>query len=547
MSGGIDGGGLSIPRGGPMPRRGERYPGIHAIEVYVPRHCVQADALEVEHDCKGKYTDGLQMRQWGACDEDEDVVSMARTAVRRLVEKQGLAWEDIGMLNVGTESLLDRSKSIKSHLMDLFPPGVFDVEGVDYYHACYGGTASLFACTNWVGCEAWDGRWAIVVCTDVSDAPPQYPFMNGAACVAMLVGANAPLHLEGQRHTHMVHAWDFYKPVGWPSMGPIIDGPASMELYYDCLVACQAGLIERGEGAWVDSHDHLVFHLGSSPKFVRHAFERALAAARGAAAAEVKAVVKEAVEAMAARVVVGAAAAADGAAAGAPVAAAGDAGEHAGVEGEAEAAEVEALFSKLVAPSLVLAARIGPCHTAATYVNLASLLLHDPPKLGATIGIFSYGSGAASSIFKLRVRGEARVGEGLLESLDAREVHNGGDFSALTKRFADTYGRFGWEPRVRGAPSVGAYRLEECDALGRRSYKYLEVALAERYSEAELRSHREGLVEAARDKVARAAEAARAQAAQQQQQQAGATDTNALVAGLLALLTANQAAAGQAA
>ena len=29
----------------------------------------------------------------------------------------------------------------------------------------------------------------------------------------------------------------------------------------------------------MDSHDHLVFHLGSSPKFVRHAFEHALAAA----------------------------------------------------------------------------------------------------------------------------------------------------------------------------------------------------------------------------------------------------------------------------
>ena len=131
MIGGTDGRGLSIPRGGPIPPRGERYPGIHAIEVYVPRHCVQADALEVEHDCKGKYTDGLQMQQWGACDEDEDVVSMARTAVRRLVEKQGLAWEDIGMLNVGTESLLDRSKSIKSHLMDLFPPDVVTVEARD--------------------------------------------------------------------------------------------------------------------------------------------------------------------------------------------------------------------------------------------------------------------------------------------------------------------------------------------------------------------------------------------------------------------------------
>jgi 3-hydroxy-3-methylglutaryl CoA synthase len=314
-----------------------------------------------------------------------------------------------------------------------------------------------------------------------------------------------------------VHAWDFYKPVGWPSMGPIVDGPASMELYYDCLVACQAGLIERGESAWVDSHDHLVFHLGSGPKFVRHAFEHALAAAHCGDAA-------------------------GGDAAGGNV----SGGDAASAQLPPNADEVAARFERQVAPSLVLAARIGPMHTAATYVNLASLLLHDPPKLGASIGIFSYGSGAASSIFKLRVRGEARVGEGLLESLDAREVHNGGDFSALTKRFADTYGRFGWEPRVRGAPSVGAYRLEECDALGRRSYKYLEVALAERYSEAELRSHREGLAAAARDKVARAAEAARAQAAQQQQQ-AGATDTNALAAALLSLLTANQAAAGQAA
>ena len=51
------------------------------------------------------------------------------------------------------------------------------------------------------------------------------------------------------------------------------------------LPLTQAGLVERGEVAWVDAHDHLVFHLGSSPKFVRHAFERALAAARGAQAA----------------------------------------------------------------------------------------------------------------------------------------------------------------------------------------------------------------------------------------------------------------------
>ena len=85
----------------------------------------------------------------------------------------------------------------------------------------------------------WDGRWAIAACTDVSDAPPQYPFMNGAAAVAILVGADAPLALEGDRISRMLPEWDFYKPTGWPSMGPIVDGPGSMEVYFGCLTACQ--------------------------------------------------------------------------------------------------------------------------------------------------------------------------------------------------------------------------------------------------------------------------------------------------------------------
>ena len=206
----------------PGPRR-SRHAGIHALEVYTPRHCARAAELEAAHGVAGKYTEGLLMREWAACDEDEDVASMALTAVRRLVEGRGVRWEDVGMVQVGSESLLDRSKSLKSHLMALFPAGAANVEGVDAYHACYGGTASLLACANWVGSEAWDGRWAVCVCTDVSDAPAQYPFMNGAAAVAMLVGADAPLALEGRRHTHVAHEWDFYKPVGWPTMGPIVD------------------------------------------------------------------------------------------------------------------------------------------------------------------------------------------------------------------------------------------------------------------------------------------------------------------------------------
>ena len=51
------------------------------------RHAVDAAELEKAHDVPGKYTEGLMMREWSACDEDEDVVTMALTAVRRLVER----------------------------------------------------------------------------------------------------------------------------------------------------------------------------------------------------------------------------------------------------------------------------------------------------------------------------------------------------------------------------------------------------------------------------------------------------------------------------
>ena len=184
----------------------------------------------------------------------------------------------------------------------------------------------------------------------------------------------------------------------------------------------------------MDSHDHLVFHLGSSPKFVRHAFEHALAAAHGCDAT----------------------------------------GDAADCLAPPDADEVAARFERQVAPSLVLASRIGPMHTAATYVNLASLLLHDAPKRGATIGVFSYGSGAAATMFALRVRGTCTIDDGLPARLDARERHTAADFTAVCRRFAATYGRFDWAPGVAGAPVGPAYRLSRVDALGRRTYEFDE-------------------------------------------------------------------------
>ena len=94
--------------------------GLHAIEVYVPRHAVKAAALEKAHGVDGKYTQGLMMTEFCGTGEDEDPVSIALTSLSRLMYRYNVKFEEVGMMYVGSESLIDRAKSIKSNLMMLF-------------------------------------------------------------------------------------------------------------------------------------------------------------------------------------------------------------------------------------------------------------------------------------------------------------------------------------------------------------------------------------------------------------------------------------------
>ena len=65
----------------------------------------------------------------------------------------------IGRLEVGTETIVDKSKSVKSVLMSVLSThGNCDVEGVDTTNACYGGTAALLNAVNWIESSAWDGK-----------------------------------------------------------------------------------------------------------------------------------------------------------------------------------------------------------------------------------------------------------------------------------------------------------------------------------------------------------------------------------------------------
>lgn len=149
--------------GPPFSTKKDRWPtdvGIIAVEIYFPFLYVDQTELEAfDGISAGKYTIGLGQSQMGFCADQEDINSLCLTVVQRLVERQGISYADIGRLEVGTETIVDKSKSVKSVLMQLFVDSDnTEVEGIDSTNACYGGTAALFNSVNWIESSSWDGK-----------------------------------------------------------------------------------------------------------------------------------------------------------------------------------------------------------------------------------------------------------------------------------------------------------------------------------------------------------------------------------------------------
>ncbi|RVW16267.1 Hydroxymethylglutaryl-CoA synthase [Vitis vinifera] len=226
--------------------------GILAMDIYFPPTCVQQEALEV-HDgaSKGKYTIGLGQDCMAFCSEVEDVISMSLTVVTSLLEKYGIDPKQIGRLEVGSETVIDKSKSIKTFLMQIFELETFHFSLIcmylfaidlplhqDWFDAVF---LPLFNCVNWVESSSWDGRYGLVVCTDsaVYAEGPARP-TGGAAAIAMLVGPDAPIAFESKlRGSHMSHAYDFYKPNLASEYPVILPAPSFPFVLLSIVLHCQ--------------------------------------------------------------------------------------------------------------------------------------------------------------------------------------------------------------------------------------------------------------------------------------------------------------------
>jgi len=108
--------------------------------------------------------------------------------------------------------MLDKAKSLKTVLMSLFQ-GNHDIEGVTSVNACYGSTNAIFNTFNWIESSAWDGRYGIVVSSDIAVYPkgPARP-TGGAGVICFLIGKNAPIVIEPVRSTFIDNQYDFFKP-----------------------------------------------------------------------------------------------------------------------------------------------------------------------------------------------------------------------------------------------------------------------------------------------------------------------------------------------
>eukprot|EP00161_Ancyromonas_sigmoides_P023858 TRINITY_DN7567_c0_g1_i2.p1 TRINITY_DN7567_c0_g1~~TRINITY_DN7567_c0_g1_i2.p1 ORF type:complete len:279 (-),score=49.67 TRINITY_DN7567_c0_g1_i2:102-938(-) len=224
--------------------------GIHGISVYVPKRFVEQSELEKSDGVSaGKYTIGLGQQKMAFSGDSEDVCSMSLNAVSRLLSSTGVPQSLIGRLDVGTETIIDKSKSVKTTLMGLFGPEHTSLEGVDCVNACYGGVSALFSAADWCAVNEIGGdfgaknadfegkngdfggkidfsrfmgpdgryarRFAIVVATDIAVyAPGPARPTGGAGSVALLIGPDAPITFEaGLRASHFENAYDFYKPI----------------------------------------------------------------------------------------------------------------------------------------------------------------------------------------------------------------------------------------------------------------------------------------------------------------------------------------------
>ncbi|GAC1594108.1 MAG: hydroxymethylglutaryl-CoA synthase [Myxococcales bacterium] len=381
--------------------------GIDALALCVPQGYLElSDLAQARGVPPSKYVEGLGVRRMAVAQPWEDPVALAANAARRLFATSGTDPGQIGLCVVGTETAVDHSKPISAYLHGLLGlpqrARVYETK-----HACFGGTAGLFAAVDWIASGAARGRSALVICTDIARYELRSPGepTQGAAAVAMLVSERPRLFaLEpGVSGSYARDVDDFWRPLY--SKDARVDGQLSVQCYLDALGGAY--------GAWKEVCAEADLHAPLSRRCYHVPYGKMARKAHRHARS---------------------------------------------LDGLSEA-EADASFAREVAPSLVLPAEVGNVYTGSLYLSLASLLHAEAAALeGERVGLFSYGSGCTAEFFAGRVvagAGAHAARLGLAQPLQGRRRYSLAEYEAI--RAADAAGDRAPQREVAARPGEVAF------------------------------------------------------------------------------------------
>lgn len=211
--------------------------GLDAIEVRTGK--LKLDLPGTFAPAKGddpdKYTKGLGLQTSSFPDGYEDIVTMGANAAKRLMDRRDLSPDDIGRIDVATESAFDNSKPVSTYISGCLE----QVYEGDFSHAnkgerkfaCIAGTQSLDDACNWIRAGRNRGRHALVIATDTALYEQGDPgeATQGAGAVAMLVTRNPGIvTISTEQGIGSADETDFLKP---NQQFPSVDGQRSIQVY----------------------------------------------------------------------------------------------------------------------------------------------------------------------------------------------------------------------------------------------------------------------------------------------------------------------------
>ncbi|WP_435075896.1 hydroxymethylglutaryl-CoA synthase [Halococcus sp. AFM35] len=250
--------------------------GIDAVAVHAGKlrlDLAETFAPAMDED-PGKYTKGLGLHASSFPDVEEDIVTMGANAAHKLMERKGLTPEDIGRIDVATESAFDNAKPVSTYiagcLEEVFEDDFHHANKGERKFACISGTQSLDDAYNWIRAGRHRGRAALVIATDTAlyargDAGEA---TQGAGAVAMLIAEDPDLvEMSLEQGFGSADETDFLKP---NQQFPSVDGKRSVQVYLARMREALADYESVAGQTHPDQFEYIPFHT-PFPGMVRKA------------------------------------------------------------------------------------------------------------------------------------------------------------------------------------------------------------------------------------------------------------------------------------